>query len=380
VSVISESADLDFKSAPGSNEELAKDVAAMTVHGGVIVVGMNETNGLADRVTPVPLHGLAERFQQVIDSRVRPVPAVEIDELRQSPTDTDGLIVIEIPASRLVPHYANEKFPRRSGRVTDYMEEAEIDSLYQQRHRLREAREAAGPQASYVDSAGSQSRRQGGMGVLRLLVHPLGDIVVAGTPRLEEPLAKATADAWSAVSGTLAHAPKAFEWLREWSPRGTIGWKAGVASDELAEHHDQVLVAATYSYTGQLSARVSMGLEVGPARHEGRAREAFEHIWAAETCGLLAITGHFYEGVPGVGLLRVELTLEGLDGAVASMPAHDSSARAVTDGDYTESVIASPRELVADPVGVARRLLDRFFVSFIDHRIDVFSRITTTGS
>ena len=61
------------------------------------------------------------------------------------------------------------------------------------------------------------------------------------------------------------------------------------------------------------------------------------------------------------------------------MPGPDASDRTVTDGRYIESVIASPRELVADPVGVARTLLDRFFVSFIDHKIDVFSRIVTTG-
>jgi Schlafen, AlbA_2 len=379
---ISESADLDFKEVLGTTDsaraELAKDVAAMTIHGGVIVIGMHQTNGLADAVTPVALHGLAERVQQVIDSRIRPAVAVDIDVLRLAPTDTDGLVVIDVPASRLAPHYANEKFPRRSGPVTTYMEEVEIAALYEQRHSLHDTRRAAGPHEFYAHPEGSHDSRSGGLGVLKLLVHPLGEIAVAGTPRLEEPLAKATADAWSTVSGTLAHAPRALELLREWSPRGTVGWKAGLASDELAEHHDQVLVAATYSYSGQLSARVSMPLEVGPARHAGRGREAFEHIWAAETCGLLALGGHFYEAVTGVGLLRVQLILEGLAGATASMSG--ASAVAITDDYYSENLLASPRELAADPVGIARRLLERFYVAFIDHSVDVFSRITTTGA
>lgn len=108
VGVVSESAELDFKSSLGSNEELAKDVAAMTVDSGVIVIGIAETNGLASSITPIALTGAAERIQQVVDSRIRPAPPVELEVLRQAPTDTEGLIVIEVSASRFAPHYTNE--------------------------------------------------------------------------------------------------------------------------------------------------------------------------------------------------------------------------------------------------------------------------------
>jgi hypothetical protein len=57
-----------------------------------------------------------------------------------------------------------------------------------------------------------------------------------------------------------------------------------------------------------------------------------------------------------------------------------ASAVAITDDYYSENLLASPRELAADPVGIARRLLERFYVAFIDHSVDVFSRITTTGA
>ncbi|MDH4176980.1 MAG: ATP-binding protein [Thermoleophilia bacterium] len=123
--VISESADPDFETEFGTTESaragLAKDVAAMTAHGGVIVIGVIEAGGVADRLMPVALDGLVERVQQVIDSHVRPPPAVEISIVRELEADSDGLVVVEISPSRLAPHYANESFPRRSGPVTAYM-------------------------------------------------------------------------------------------------------------------------------------------------------------------------------------------------------------------------------------------------------------------
>jgi hypothetical protein len=382
---VSESDDLDFKrelgSSEGSRKELAKDVAAMTINGGVIVIGMDETDGLASALTPISLAGVPERIQQLIDSRIRPVPAVEIDVLRTASTDTDGLIVVEIPPSRFAPHYANEKFPRRSGRVTDYMSERDVEMLYEQRRRLTERGGEVGPSAGYVVPEGSQDSRPGGLGVLRLLVHPFSGVAPMGSPRLAEPLDEAVAAAESAVGPLLAGEPHSFDSLRRWKPRSTVGWKAGRTSDVLEEHRDQVLVAATYSYTGQLSFQVSMNLEP-PGGPPGR--RAWEPLWALETVALLAIAGHFYAAIPGVGLVRVALSLGGLAGAIAWMPVHGSGATdelgGVTDDYYTESIIVSPRALWADPVPAARELLDRFFVSFIDHRIDVFERVVREPS
>lgn len=217
------------------------------------------------------------------------------------------------------------------------MSEREIELLYEQRRSLREGKEGADRQAGYVDPEDSQGGRPVGMSTLRLLIHPLGAISIAGSPRIGEPLTQAVVAARSVVEALLAETPKSFEWLTEWSPQSTIGWKAGHASDELADYGEQVFVAATYSYTGQLSLRVSMGLEVGPPRHGGRLREAFEHIWAAETVALLAIAGHFYREIPGVGFVRAALFLDGLDGTVASMPVHTGTAATVSDGSFTAS-------------------------------------------
>lgn len=134
VGELSESAVLDFKrDVSGSVKDFAKDAAAMSIEGGVIVVGVDEAGGEATAVNPIPLDGTPERIQQVIDSRVRPPLAVEIEAIRESAGDADGFVVVTVPASSLAPHMVETRLPARSGATTRWMDEAEVDRLYQRR-------------------------------------------------------------------------------------------------------------------------------------------------------------------------------------------------------------------------------------------------------
>src|SRR5690242_6721779 len=66
---------LDFKSALPPNKkirDLAKDAAAMSVGGGVLVIGIDETDGVASSISPIELGGAMERVQQVLDANVTP--------------------------------------------------------------------------------------------------------------------------------------------------------------------------------------------------------------------------------------------------------------------------------------------------------------------
>ena len=71
---IEESASLDFKLQPGSNNSIAKDVAAMTVDGGVILIGIAENDSRAVEAPGVNLSQQADRLQQVVNALVRPSP------------------------------------------------------------------------------------------------------------------------------------------------------------------------------------------------------------------------------------------------------------------------------------------------------------------
>ena len=74
-----ESSTLDFKRQIGSNPEIAKDLAAMALNGGVLVYGVEEDKdtGVAAEIKPVPLKQVEERIRQIAGSGVS--PPVDLD-------------------------------------------------------------------------------------------------------------------------------------------------------------------------------------------------------------------------------------------------------------------------------------------------------------
>src|SRR5437660_760912 len=125
IDVLEEGPQLDFKSA--FDADTAKDVAAMSVDGGVIVYGIDERKTTtAQAVTPVPLRGARERIQQIADSAVHPPAEVEISLIRENDSDEAGVVLVVVPASPLAPHMANDRFPARAGTTTRYLTEPEV--------------------------------------------------------------------------------------------------------------------------------------------------------------------------------------------------------------------------------------------------------------
>lgn len=128
--------------AQASPQDLAKDVAAMSLEGGVIVIGVEERAGEATAVVPFPLAGRVEQIQQIIDARVRPTLSVRIEALRRRPGDADGVVVITIAPSRQAPHMVGDRYPARSGATTRCYSELEVAELYRRREALKEAASA----------------------------------------------------------------------------------------------------------------------------------------------------------------------------------------------------------------------------------------------
>jgi hypothetical protein len=134
IGAIKEAPDLDFKSALTSNDEIAKDVAAMTLQGGVLAYGIDEdTQATASAITPISLANVPEKIQQIVDSAIWPAPVVEISPISDPSDPSRGVVVVTVPPSTLAPHYAKTRFPARSGTTTRYLAEREIAALYEQR-------------------------------------------------------------------------------------------------------------------------------------------------------------------------------------------------------------------------------------------------------
>jgi hypothetical protein len=376
---VGEGPQLDFKEAISTkSDEIAKDIAAMTIHGGVLVYGVAEKDGFASALAPVPLKGARERIQQIVDSAIQPVPEIEIDLLTASPGDNEGFIVVFIPASPLTPHYTHWRFPARSDTTTRYLQEPEIERLYEQRHCLLEPTPNADPLADFIPAEGGLDARSsyGGIGVERLTVAPIAPLRHPRGAWLESPLEAAVHGAVATVGPLVAPKlePKTFDFLQKWRARGTVGWQAGCASDKPETLKQSVLVAATYTYEGRFSFVVTISV----IEEDGSHPVAFEHLWVVETMAMLSVAGHFFADA-GAALLDVGMGLQGLDGAVSYKASDGRAFHAgqpqIKGANYFDQLRVSSRALADDPREATRQLFERLFASFLTPGDDVIAGV-----
>jgi hypothetical protein len=377
IGTLSEAPDLDFKRQLSSNNDISKDIAAMTLYGGVIAYGIDEdAQARASAITKIPLKGVPEKIQLLVNTTIAPVPGIDITVLRENPGDGDGVVVVNVPRSPFSPHLARDRFPARAGTVTRYLTEPEISALYDQR------RAALAPPATgeilgaFVEPTGGIGSF-GGIGVLRVTISPYGPARHPHGARLKGALEAAVAKSAVVINGIVVPhlLPKAYDFLSDWEPRGTIGWRAGRASDEFEMLRSAMLVAGTCTHDLRLSFAATLGLE----GEGGQGRCAFEYLWVAETVAFIAIAGAFLADVPGVTMLRIEVGLQGLDGAVSAASSRGRAFHAgqtqITDSDYRERIEAGVRECATDPSTPAREALDRLLVSFLDPGQDPFESL-----
>jgi hypothetical protein len=377
IGTLSEAADLDFKRQLSSNNDISKDIAAMTLLGGAIAYGIDEdTQARASAVTKIPLTAVPEKIQLLVNTTIAPVPSVEITVLREKPSDEEGVIVVNVPRSPFCPHMARDRFPARAGTVTRYLSEAEVSALYDQRRAALAPPVAGDVLSEFVEPTGGL-RSFVGIGVLRVAVAPYGPARHPRGARLKDALEAAVRESVSVVNKLVAPhlTPKAYDWLSEWQPRGTIGWEAGQSSDQFEVQRTNVLVAGTCTHDLHLSFAATMGLE----GEGGPGKCAYEHLWVAETLAFLAIAGAFLIEVPGVTMLRIDLGLQGLDGAVSFASSRGRAFHAgqtqITDGAYRERIEAGVRECATTPATPAQAVLDRLLASFLDPGQDPFASI-----
>jgi hypothetical protein len=125
-------------------KKAAQDMAAMSIYGGSILLGVEENSdtGLAERVTPVPLAGLPEWISQIATMRIRPPLHVQTRVLNDPDDASRGVVIIDVPVSPVAPHQIDGSYFGRSGRCNTRLEDAEVERLIRQRedrtNRIRE--------------------------------------------------------------------------------------------------------------------------------------------------------------------------------------------------------------------------------------------------
>lgn len=134
---------LDFKrefgDSPSSRKEAARDLASFAVHGGVLVIGVDEPEPGHFELAPIPLENASERVEQIAANR--PDPGIYV-RTTTIPSDTNpalGYLVVEVPPSPGAPHMVDGRYWGRSERTKRQLGDAEVVQLHSTR-RSTEAR------------------------------------------------------------------------------------------------------------------------------------------------------------------------------------------------------------------------------------------------
>jgi len=121
-----------------ANKKLAIDLAAFSVLGGLIAIGVVEREDDSGKrlvCEPVPLDGLKERVSQVGTSRCDPPIAVTSRELTTE--DRKGYLLVLIPASPAAPHQVDGQYRARSDTTNYVLTDAEVRRIQAERRRAQ---------------------------------------------------------------------------------------------------------------------------------------------------------------------------------------------------------------------------------------------------
>lgn len=156
-----------------TNLELGRDLASLSVDGGLLIFG------IADKTFEVvgcPVGGLLTRISQVASATVHPPLSPVIHGPFLSPTDPDSaVVVVEVPASADAPHMVDDRYWGRSPEGKRPLSDSEVRRLLDRRRDAEDdfaasldAVVASDPLAPQVEGHPT------GQGHLYLLARPIG--------------------------------------------------------------------------------------------------------------------------------------------------------------------------------------------------------------
>ena len=360
------------------NSDIAVDVSAMTVDGGVIIYGVAEDK---PKVTftphPIDLAGVQDRVSNTVVANIRERPPFEVRLLQLPDDTTKGFVLVEVPASSRAPHMVevNDLY-RFYGRVpggNTKLTETEVSRLYVRR-RITEDQGR-----EIVDAAIAVAPIQADPGVR-------GDLHVVLRPLLADSGVRLRAfddDDGSGLAQVVITSHNALQF--------TIPWDPHVADILAGGHRSPTLDGITltnYPTSGSdggplhshyarlevldngLTRYFRAGIAGGETTSAGSSqlRYAIRDPAASQIIARLAhMTGTFLRKAQYQGLVDVHVAILGTQGAISSQWAMRGGGMFPTPGgvphvstdDYRNEVRVSVGDLADEPLAVSAKILDR---------------------
>lgn len=393
---VAETDSLDFKRELGpknDNVDTAKDIAAMTVEGGVIVIGIEEdTVDRAADIRPFSLDGIGNRIRQIADTLIFPPPAFEIRAITKQPDDSDGVVVVDVPPSQVAPHCVAERFPRRSDATTKTLTEGEISRLYSTRRfavsEITEPASASGQVSRFLGHMGEENEY--GSMVLRDGIASM-DISVSVQNRGRHPqepwLIESLVDAVAQTADWAAerYPPRIFPAVVNSRRSGAVRRSDGVSfsrnlGEQLTQEFDSGIAV---SFSGQLMLKALVptrwSLEEGSELAYGCAYE--NHLFA-ELTAFLYLAGVWFQEYPLAGYVDSSIELGGFRDCESFAATHGNVGIGPGTGPSAEMTYSAVRRfpiayLIHGPDQAAAELTAPWLSTFVDER-DLHGMLTSS--
>lgn len=113
---------------PNARKETARDLASFAMHGGLLLIGVEEHKDSEPRWTlaPQPLEGQAERIEQVATTAIDPPLYVVTTPIPGAAGGGTGYLLVEVPPSPRAPHMVEGTYYGRGDKTKIKLADAEV--------------------------------------------------------------------------------------------------------------------------------------------------------------------------------------------------------------------------------------------------------------
>jgi len=358
---IEESAIFDGKRELSKNEDLAVDICAMTVEGGVLVYGAGESADKTRLTEPHPLSlaGRRERVSQVAQTAISEPPAIDVRALERDDSPGEGYLVVVVPQSARAPHQIvlkgkhQGRYYGRDATGNRILAQAEVELLYARRtrweHDALEEADAALRRRSSAAYTGDPGRV-----FLLIGVKPLGStrsfLINAGSANGGSEitaLTRATETALAAFPGQ-GFSPDLHSLAGTWTRSDADHWTAA----HVRRGKPELTMDVEHDGTATLFSR-----RVGD-RLKGGHVVVFESAVAGLVTRALALSGRLCADAGYLGAIHAALLVRPLRGVHSMVWAQQHELeRAYPTVEYRWSERFLATTIAEDPESGARRLV-----------------------
>lgn len=368
---LNETATFDAKApdALDSTKEMAKDIAAMSTEGGVILYGVREDeHGNPTVLQPFELKDTKERISNAVQTCIQPPPQIEVIPFPLDDNPSEGFVAVRVPPSPEAPHMVTKnndsRYYGRNGPSNVRLQAGQVERLFERRERLKKDRQSLLNDFEEKATIEPEDERSE-FGYLRIVIQPLinrrGLLHSVLNPEDKRETETNVRKLIKETEGnvTLPGIPsnsfnKTGKWRRE--AEGYVGMLGRLGKNAEDEPIHRGRNDIWIGYDG------GVYFNAGGIAGKGKRGPVFyEVMTAARTAKTINLAGRIYRETGYTGPADIALQITGIEGAASTFLDDPFRREEIGTDQITTDVCTETFEMIENPKEIAQSLLGRIF-------------------